>query len=247
MADFERWGEAVQIPISDLVTMPENPNAMDDVQFNQLVEMIEKHGFDEPLQVVPAPGQAGKYMIIGGEHRYKASKVLGMAKIPCVIKPSMEDEKVQKLEVVRRNMVRGELDLAKFNRLVRDIQTKHSMSLEEIKQGMGVPDKEWLRVLEKEKQKVDERAQEVLNDVRKEVQTVDNLSFLLNEIFSNFGSTVQQSFVFFFHKGKMHLMVQSSNELHEKVTKMVEKLKGNEKDINEHLLAALSTLEERNG
>lgn len=48
-----------------------------------LVDSIREHGILEPLVVAQTP--AG-YQIIAGERRWRASKILGLTQIPCVIK-----------------------------------------------------------------------------------------------------------------------------------------------------------------
>ena len=71
---FETWTGAVLIPIDRLVPTSFNVNEMDEPEFAVLVEEIRDGGFDEPCQVVPIKDghDAGKYLILGGEHRYKA-------------------------------------------------------------------------------------------------------------------------------------------------------------------------------
>lgn len=48
-----------------------------------LVESIREHGILEPLVVAETP--AG-YQIIAGERRWRASKVVGLEKVPCIVK-----------------------------------------------------------------------------------------------------------------------------------------------------------------
>jgi len=51
--------------------------------FNRLVDEISEVGFIAPIQVVPL--DSGRYRIIGGEHRWKAAKVVGLSEIPCMV------------------------------------------------------------------------------------------------------------------------------------------------------------------
>lgn len=68
----------------DLVEPNEfNPQAMSKNEFERLKQEISETGFIAPIQVVPL--DSGKFMILGGEHRWSAAKALGMDKIPCAI------------------------------------------------------------------------------------------------------------------------------------------------------------------
>jgi ParB family chromosome partitioning protein len=82
--------EVVEIPIDKIVPNTWNPNVMDDETFNRLAEEIQDVGMIDPIQVVPIEGEEEKYMILGGEHRWRVMKVLGYETIPCIV---LTDEK----------------------------------------------------------------------------------------------------------------------------------------------------------
>ena len=48
-----------------------------------LIDSIREHGILEPIVVAETPAS---YQIIAGERRWRASKVIGLAQVPCVIK-----------------------------------------------------------------------------------------------------------------------------------------------------------------
>ncbi len=106
--------EVVNIPI-DKLTVGEypNPNVMNEQDLGRLTRMIRDNGFDEPLQVVQ---KNGKFVIVGGHHRFAACKLLGFVEIPSVVYP-WDDHKAME-ELVRRNLVRGRMNHEKFGELL---------------------------------------------------------------------------------------------------------------------------------
>lgn len=115
--------DSVLVPISSLQPSGWNPNEQTEAVFCGLVEEIRADGFGNPLGVVPIdPGDEGeaRYRIIEGEHRYRAAIELGMVAVPCFIYAGW-DETTQKLKTVRRNLLTGSLDEAKFTELVRSL------------------------------------------------------------------------------------------------------------------------------
>src|SRR5574343_211733 len=57
-----------------------NPNAMDLETFNTLVDAVKKEGMNQPVMVRLSKTE-GRYELIDGEHRFKATKVAGLKKI----------------------------------------------------------------------------------------------------------------------------------------------------------------------
>lgn len=212
-----RWDGAVLLGVEQLVPFEWNPNEMSPLEFNSLVQDIQEKGFDEPLQVV---AKEGVYYILGGEHRWKACKVLGVNEVPCVVKDLPESE--WKAYVVRRNIVRGELNRDKFTRLVRGVTQGDDYGA--LAQKMGFDDlKAFMSVLKVEK--TDQRAADsILAQSERELDAVHNLSHVLNQVFAAYGDTLPQGYMFFAYGKKMHLLVQMDKELEEQVKTVAEKL-----------------------
>lgn len=139
---LDKWDGAVLIPIEDLVPTWWNVNVMDGPEFAALIEEIKDGGFDEPCQVVPVQDgdNKGRYLILGGEHRYKASLSLRTEKVPCVIKKHLTgaDEETLMEWSVRRNHIRGRLDAQKYADLEKRITGKWKISGEAARNRMLV-------------------------------------------------------------------------------------------------------------
>lgn len=240
---FEKWGEAILVPVELIHPCPENPNVMADAEFNQLVDEIQTHGFDEPLQVVDHPSNPGQFMLVGGEHRLKAAKVLGMEKVPVVVKQTMQDELVRKTEMVRRNLVRGALNEARFGRLIEDLKNKYqNVDSAVLAQNMGFRDtKEFEKMLAKEKKAKDATVQDILDDTRKELQVVDNISYALNEIFAKYAGTLPQGYMMFAYKNRLHMIVQCEKPLYEITQKLATGLQRDNVAINQYLADVLGS------
>lgn len=233
--------EIVEIEIDRIHPNEWNPNQQSSETFNQLVQEIEEDGFDHPLQVIPCSCElldGEHYRIIGGEHRWRAVKIMEWEKVPCSVYENW-DEETQKLKTVRRNLLTGELNDAKFTKLVNSLT--ETIPFEDLPPMLGFDsDKEFLRHYIKDKEDRDRSwLDSLMEESKKEIEAVDGLSDILNNIFSEFGETVSQNFMFFSFKGRTHLMVVMESRLYEEVEKMVGFLKesgGNANDYFEEVL-----------
>lgn len=139
---LEKWTEAVLIPIDELVPCYWNANEMEEAEFAALIEEIKEGGFDEPCQVVPVTDgdNRGRYLLLGGEHRYKASMSLRIDTIPCVIKKHLTgaDEATLMEWSVRRNHIRGRLNAQKYAELEKRITGRWGISSEAARNRMLV-------------------------------------------------------------------------------------------------------------
>lgn len=241
----------VWIPTGNVQTHELNPNVQRDETFNYLVEEIERWGFDEPILVCPigvwdgtTEDRSGKKIVVGdtkfrivaGEHRYKALRVQGWEILPCIVKEW--DEYWQKIELVRRNQMRGEFDPAKFGRLVKDLQGEHDVSITDLPTEMGFTSaKEFGKFLKSEEKKA--ASKEAISDKGDAESAVENLAWVLNEVMSEAGDTVPQGYVFFMHKKKMHLLVNMDDTLETVIKRLTNKLGDTKENIRSFLSAAI--------
>lgn len=79
------------------------------VSFNEeelehLAETIREHGVRQPLSVVKSEEYEGKYEVVSGERRLRASKIAGLEKVPCIIlDPASRSEEIALIENVQRS------------------------------------------------------------------------------------------------------------------------------------------------
>ena len=239
MVDAAKWSGAIEVSVDLIEENPWNPNKMSDDMFHKLLAEIQNTGFDEPIIVVPHPDKPGKYRVVNGEHRWKAVQVLEWKTVPVVVKTGLS-EADQKTMSVRRNLLHGDLDRTKFTELVNDVINNHNVARIDIPDVMGfLNEKDFLKNIVTEKAKA---AKEMSDQAKEATQIVDNTSYLLNEIFTKFGDTIPQGFLFFMHKSKMHLMVQMDKDMEETLGLLVAHVKSAGQNINEALGKALASL-----
>lgn len=102
-------GERVmQIKLSDITANPDQPRRrFDEGKLNELAASIKEQGVLQPILVRPAE-KSGKYEIVAGERRYRASKLAGLKTIPAIIK-ELGDEVTLAVALIE-NIQRQELN-----------------------------------------------------------------------------------------------------------------------------------------
>jgi ParB/RepB/Spo0J family partition protein len=193
--------EVLDIPVDLLVPDEDNPNVMNEATFDLLVEEIKEQGFDEPIQVRPHPTQEGYYQIGSGHHRVKAAMVLRMATVPAVIKHWSDRE--QKLALTKRNVLRGSLDRMKFKKLYEDLAKGRDPSV--VQRELGFTDPKQVNVLiDQAKKNMTPAQRKKLDEAKENIKTLDDLSSVLNKIFKESGSEIEEGYVVFSFGGKKH-------------------------------------------
>lgn len=223
--------EIVEIPIERIKPNPWNPNTMSVDLFNALVENIMEIGMVEPVMVVPDTEVEGDYVLISGEHRWEACKALDYRTVPAIIRDKF-DKDMQKFQTMRMNLIKGKLDPVRFTQLFDEMAEKYG---EEMTKEMMkfVDDKAFKEVYMEVRRELPEDMQKKLDSSRKEIKTVDDLSRILNELFSKYGNTLDQNFMIFTYGGKVHLWVLLSQEFKDVlVDQMIEDFKEHDIDAS---------------
>ncbi|MFA6552859.1 MAG: ParB/RepB/Spo0J family partition protein [Patescibacteria group bacterium] len=82
-----------ELPINDIQPNPHQPRfTFDRAALEDLMNSIKIHGIIQPLVVINA---RGGYQLIAGERRLRAAKLLGLKKVPAVIRTATEQEKLE--------------------------------------------------------------------------------------------------------------------------------------------------------
>ena len=208
------------VEISSVVPNSWNPNEMKDSVFNELAHDVAEQGMDQPVIVIPDPDRTGGFIIVDGEHRWRAAKIAGKEEILVSVKEF--DERAAKIATVRRNSLRGQLDPAKFTALVKSLEDKDSIS--ELKKRMGISDIEFKKAyLGKTQDKAEQAKTLIANNDKGVAQTtfVANLSQLVREIVSEGKDLVPVGLACFAFKGKTIFMVSMDSSLKKAVQDFV--------------------------
>lgn len=100
-------GEPLLIGVDEITANPYQPRThMDRHRLEELAESIRVHGVMQPLIVTPRD-ENGKYILIAGERRWRASRLAGMAAVPVIVKHAVPQAMLE-LALVE-NVVRADL------------------------------------------------------------------------------------------------------------------------------------------
>lgn len=98
-----------QIALADIIPNEEQPRSeFDDETLEELATSIKHIGIIQPITVYELSEIPGKYKIISGERRYRASKLAGLEEIPAYIR-TVADKQVMEMALVE-NIQREDLN-----------------------------------------------------------------------------------------------------------------------------------------
>lgn len=120
--------------ISDIEPNPDQPRKHFDVQaIEELSQSISKHGVLQPMIVTP--GAAGKYIIVAGERRWRASKQAGIEKVPVIVR---EEKELELLEIsLIENVQRVDLSPLEQAISIERLHQQFNMSYSDIAKRIG--------------------------------------------------------------------------------------------------------------
>jgi ParB-like nuclease domain len=181
------------IDICDLVANEKNPNSMSDAEFNLLFDNFEKTGLTDPILVRALP--EGKHRIVGGHHRVEVAKLHGFTKVPCTIITDPDfDEDQEKFQVVRMNMIRGKMTPEKFMKLYESLSGKYAEEV--LKDAFGfAEDAEFKKMIKQIAKDLPPELQADFKKATKELKTINELSQVLNGLFTKYGSTLDYGYM----------------------------------------------------
>jgi ParB family chromosome partitioning protein len=125
VAQVANVGEKIQnISLQNIEPNPAQPRkTFDEKALGELANSIKKHGIIQPLVVTPS-GE-GKYRIVAGERRYRASKLAKKDKVPAIIRNHQE---LEELEVALVENVQR-VDLSPLEQAVSIVRLRDQFSL----------------------------------------------------------------------------------------------------------------------
>ncbi len=130
--------ESENVPVTLKITEIE-PNSnqprfnFKDESLNDLADSIKSHGLIQPIVVKPTA--AGKYKIIAGERRWRASKMAEISEIPVIIK-DIDDSKIMELALVE-NLQREDLSTVEEAKGYKTLMETYNLTQEEVSKTVG--------------------------------------------------------------------------------------------------------------
>lgn len=121
-----------EIELERIHSFPNHPfKVLDDEKMDTLVESIRENGILNP--VIVRPDQNGDYEMISGHRRLHAAGIVGLKKVPAIVKEMSDDEAI--IKMVDANIQREEI-------LPSEKAYAYKMKLEAMKRSAGRPAKE---------------------------------------------------------------------------------------------------------
>ena len=121
----------------DIDLIRPNPNQprkhFDEDALNELADSIKKHGLIMPIVVNEM--QDGKYMIIAGERRYRASRIAGKTKIPVVVR-AYDERQIKEISLIE-NLQREDLNPIEAATAMKQLMDEYHLTQEELAERIG--------------------------------------------------------------------------------------------------------------
>lgn len=117
-----KW-KVKEVELNEIVPTEVNANKMTDKEFNKLVDNIRKTGLSSMIACYKR-NEDGKYVIISGNHRYRACVKLGYSKINILFADENDLEKDEIIALqLSHNSLHGSDDKSILRRLFDEIQS----------------------------------------------------------------------------------------------------------------------------
>lgn len=132
--DDHKVSDLRTLKLSDVTPDPDQPRRhFDESGLAELTASIKEHGVLQPIVVVPA--KDGKYQIVAGERRYRASKAAGKASIPALIRTLSAQHKLE-LSLIE-NIQRRDLNPLETATAYAKLRDQFNLTLEAIGTRVG--------------------------------------------------------------------------------------------------------------
>ena len=128
-------GSAVYIPIAQIIPNPRQPRGeMNSEALAELAASIREHGILQPLMVTYDP-DTNQYILIAGERRLRAARMVGLQSVPVLVRQITERERLE-LALIE-NIQRADLTPLDLAEAYRQLQDEFGLSHEEISVRVG--------------------------------------------------------------------------------------------------------------
>lgn len=104
----------------------------DEEALNELASSIKLHGVLQPILVVE---RDGRYLIVAGERRWRASKIAGLKEIPCIV-ASFTNEEIKEISIVE-NLQRKDLTPVEEAKAIKELIDEFGWTQEVVAERLG--------------------------------------------------------------------------------------------------------------
>jgi ParB family chromosome partitioning protein len=123
-----------RIPISEIEVNPKNPrHDFDEAALNELAASIKIHDIIQPLTVSKLA--SGKYRLIAGERRFRASQIAGLKDVPVYVRQANDNE-ILELALLE-NLQREDLNAIEIGLSYKRMMDELNYTQEQVAERMG--------------------------------------------------------------------------------------------------------------
>jgi ParB family chromosome partitioning protein len=123
-----------EIPLQYIYANPDQPrHDFDQEALEELAQSIKEHGVISPITL--RKNSANNYMIIAGERRYRASKMVGLETIPAYVRTA-KDEQVMEWALIE-NVQREDLNAIEIALAYQKLMDDHQLTQEKMADRVG--------------------------------------------------------------------------------------------------------------
>lgn len=129
----QQVSELRQIKLDEIIVDPDQPRKrFDEDDLNDLAASISEHGVVQPIIVTP---YKGGYQIVAGERRFRASKLIGLDKIPALVRTLTDQHKLE-ISLIE-NLQRKDLNVMETATAYLKLRDQFNLTLEQIGKRVG--------------------------------------------------------------------------------------------------------------
>lgn len=130
----EKNTSMLSVPLDQIDTNPEQPRKdFDETALSELAASIKIHGLIQPLTVTATPG--GRYRLIAGERRYRASRIAGLKEVPVFVRQT-NDSHLLELALLE-NLQRENLNAIEIALSYKRLMDELDYTQEQVAERMG--------------------------------------------------------------------------------------------------------------
>ncbi|GAA3145040.1 ParB/RepB/Spo0J family partition protein [Nonomuraea roseoviolacea] len=122
-----------EIPLEAIVPNPRQPrDVFDEERLDELAASIKEVGLLQPIVVRSVGG--GKYELIMGERRWRASKLVGLDPVPAIVRNTQDDDLLRDalIENLQREQLNPLEEAAAYRQLLDDFRATHEQLAQKV-------------------------------------------------------------------------------------------------------------------
>lgn len=191
------------LKIASLKRNPQNPRGSNPKDMGFLVDSIRKNGFIVPMVVKPNDKEPGTYIILNGNHRYEACKLLDIEEVPAFILPTglTDKQETELIFLLNRNF--AEFDKGKS----KDMLKQYSELINKIDF-----DRLGIRFI-KPQDFVSDNPIELKPEMADTLSKVENLKSVVEKIIRDSAEDIRRNYLVFEHrKNKFMVLIVNDSD-----------------------------------